>query len=170
MGELDERPPPPRPALVDDGRGDAIIRASWLGTGVFTVVAVAEVFAVRLFQIPMIVVSIGLFLVGLLAFVASFLIAVSRSREVEIGMGGLYFLAGTAPRRVQRHLMGSFAAEVLVATVTASIGIALVAEDANNPLAFGFLVPLFGLGLAGLWGARYGTFGERRPAQPRRVT
>jgi hypothetical protein len=28
-------------------------------------------------------------------------------------------------------------------------------------MAFGFLVPVFGLGLAGLWGARYGTFAAR---------
>lgn len=155
---------PARPAveLVDDRRGDAILRASWIGTAAFTIVAVASLFAVRAFQIPMLIVSLGLFAVGLLAFVASYLIAIARSREVEIGMGGLYFLAGTAPRRVRRNLLGSFALEVIVATVTASIGVALVPEDANNPLAFGFLVPLYGMGMAGLWGARYGAFAPRR--------
>jgi hypothetical protein len=28
-------------------------------------------------------------------------------------------------------------------------------------MASGFLVPVFGLGLCGLWGARYGTFAPR---------
>jgi hypothetical protein len=28
-------------------------------------------------------------------------------------------------------------------------------------MAFGFLVPMFGLGMSGLWGARYGTFEPR---------
>jgi len=148
--------------LVDHGQGQAIILASWIGTGLFSAVAGAELITVDLFQLPMILVTAVLFVVGLLAFAASYVIAVARSRDVEIGMGGLYFLAGTAPPRVRRHLLGSLALEVVVAAVTASIGIARVADDASNPLAFGFLVPLFGLGLAGLWGARYGVFAPRR--------
>jgi hypothetical protein len=35
--------------------------------------------------------------------------------------------------------------------------------EADNPLAFGILTPLYGLGIAGLWGARHGTFAPRRP-------
>jgi hypothetical protein len=35
-----------------------------------------------------------------------------------------------------------------------------------SPLAFGILVPVFGLGLCGLWGARYGTFEPRPVPEP----
>jgi hypothetical protein len=35
-------------------------------------------------------------------------------------------------------------------------------------LAFGILVPMWGLALAGVWGARHGTFGPRVVAEPRR--
>ena len=61
-----------------------------------------------------------------------------------------------APRRgvVQFRLLGSLAVQVVVAVVTASIRL-------YSPLAFGFLVPVYGLGMCGLWGARYGTFDPR---------
>src|SRR5581483_8218546 len=35
-------------------------------------------------------------------------------------------------------------------------------------LAFGFLLPVYGLGLCGLWGARHGTFADRPPPPHRR--
>jgi hypothetical protein len=163
---MGDAPPPTVPD--NDPRGEAIIRASWLGTGLYSCTAVAALVAPRVLLIPLILVTGGLFLVGLLAFAMAYFIAISRSREVLIGMGGLYFLAGSAPRRVQYHLLGSFGVELVVATVTASIGVAVVPDDAQNPLAFGFLVPMFGLGMAGLWGARYGTFAPREDTRPTR--
>jgi hypothetical protein len=36
-----------------------------------------------------------------------------------------------------------------------------------SPLAFGILVPVFGLGCAGLWAAHHGSFGPREPAAER---
>lgn len=158
-----ERPP-------DEGQGSALITIAWVGTAAYVVSAVLA--TATTIQAPMIAVSAVLFVVGLGSFTAAYLIAISRSREYAIGMGGLYFLAGTAPRRVQRNLLGVTALQTLTATITASIGIAAIQGDATNPLAFGFLVPLFGLGIAGLWGARYGLF-DRRPAdapRPGRTT
>jgi hypothetical protein len=53
------------------------------------------------------------------------------------------------------------------------VGITAAAATFNvkpfTPLAFGALVPMFGLGLAGLWAAKYGSFGARdraKTAQP----
>ena len=51
-------------------------------------------------------------------------------------------------------MMASLAAEVVVALATAS-------ARPFTSLAFGILAPVFALGLAGLWGARFGTFGPR---------
>jgi hypothetical protein len=108
-------------------------------------------------------VCVMLFVAGFAAFAAAYVLALGRSREAAIGMGGLYFLSGTAPPAVQRSLVGSFAVETVVAVVSASIGLAVMPADADNVLAFGILTPLYGLGLTGLWGARYGTFPPRRP-------
>jgi hypothetical protein len=150
----------PAPATSGDRAGEGILQLSWAGTALFAVPAVAAT-VVDALLVPVAVVSGVLFAAGLVAFFAAYAIAVNRSRTDAIGMGGLYFLAGLAPSRVRRHLMGSFAVELVVATVTASVGLSSAPAEANNLLAFGFLTPLYGLGLAGLWGARHGTFPPR---------
>ncbi len=169
--EVADAAAPEEPAVVappDDRRGEWILRLSWIGTAVFTVVAVLTTVAVGTFQVALIAVTMLLFVIGLGAFFGAYAIAISRSREVLIGMGGLYFLAGhTAPNRVRFQLLASFGIEIGVATVTSIVGTATLPDDAQNPLAFGFLVPLFGLGLAGLWGARFGAFAPRPPDPPR---
>ena len=74
-----------------------------------------------------------------------------------------FFLAGagTAPARVKWHLIGSFAAQVVVGVATAS-------ARPFTTLAFGILVPVHALAHTGLWAARYGRFGPRRtPNGPR---
>ena len=139
------------------GVGDRIIRASWAGTAVFTVVAVIATIDPESLGAPAVLVSLVLFAAGSVAMFWAFLIAVQRSREVAIGIGGLYFGAGSAPKRVQRHLMASLAVQVVVAVVTASIRV-------FTSLAFGILVPVWGLGLAGLWCARHGEFAPRADA------
>ena len=92
-----------------------IIRASWIGTVIFGVTATAAAIAPDLFAGVALAVALVLFFVGCAVFLVAFLKAVGRSREVDIGIGGLYFLAGSAPREVQLHLLGSFGAEVVIA-------------------------------------------------------
>jgi hypothetical protein len=130
-----------------------------LGTAVFTVVAVAAVLA-PVVELALVIVSVGLFAVGVVTFLVAFARAVERSRYEAIGMGGLFFLVGSAPGAVQLRLLGALAVEVVVAFAAASIRI-------YTPVAFGLLVPMYGLGLAGLWGATYGTFGPRRDPSDR---
>ena len=132
-----------------------MIRASWLGTAVFTVTATAGAIDPHLFLLPAVVVSLCLFFAGLVVFGWSFAVAVSRSRRDEISVAGLYALSGSAPTPVKVRLFGSLVVEVVVALTTAGVRV-------NSPLAFGVLVPLYGLALAGLWSARYGTFPPRR--------
>jgi hypothetical protein len=50
--------------------------------------------------------------------------------------------------------MGSLGAQTAIALGTA-------AARPFTSVAFGILVPMFGLGLAGLWGARHGRFEAR---------
>jgi hypothetical protein len=123
------------------------------GTVLYVVAAAVGTAALDLVVVT-VVVSVALFAVGTLAFLVAYARAIGRSRYESIGMGGLFFLAGTAPPRVQRLLMGALGVQVAVAFLTASIRI-------YTPVAFGLLVPMYGLGLAGLWGATYGEFPAR---------
>ncbi len=138
--------------------GRWIIRASWGVTSAFTLTATAAAVSPGVMLWPALVVALAMFGGGCGVFSWAFVIAVGRSRTDAIGIGGLFFLAGSAPRRVQAHLMGSLAIQVVVALVTASVRV-------FTTLAFGALAPVLGLALAGLWAAKFGIFGARSPAE-----
>jgi hypothetical protein len=137
-----------------------IERAAVWGTAVFVVTSALAV-AVRSTEVVAFVVAAVLFVAGTGVFLGALVAAAGRSREHEISIGGLFFLQGSAPTPVRRRLLGAFAVEV-------AVGLAAAAARPFTSLAFGVLVPMYGLGLTGLWAARYGTFGPRRPAPPRR--
>ena len=146
------------------GGRSRIIMASLIGTAVFTVVASgAAIWPARLDAVAF-VVSVFLFAVGVAVFVWAYGLAVMRSRDEEIAVANLFFLAGSAPARVQWQLLGSTAVQAVVAAVTAAV-------RPFSSLAAGVLVPVYGLALSGLWAARSGTFPPRvRPesVKPRR--
>lgn len=136
--------------------GEAIVRASWLGTAAFGVTAAIGALLPAA-DLPALLVSLALFAAGTVAFFVAYGRAVARSRTEQVGVLALFFLEGTvAPRPVRRLLLGSFAVQVLVAAATA-------AARPNTSLAFGILVPVYGLALAGVWGAYHGTFPPRQP-------
>jgi len=134
--------------------GGRIVLASRVGTAVFVVTAVAAVIDRDTFGLVAVAVDLVLFLVGCVVFLWAFGVAVGRSRTDAIGIGGLYFLQGSAPKPIQVALLVPFAVQVGVALVAAGL-------KPFTSLAFGVLVPMFGLAQAGLWGARYGHFGSR---------
>lgn len=142
--------------------GARLIVASAAGTALFTVTAVVAAIVGGWTLWPAFVVAVALFLTGCGLFVAAYATAVARSRSAEMGIGGLFFLAGagTAPAHVKRWLLGCFAIQVVVALGTA------VARPFST-LAFGVLAPLFGVAAQGLWAARYGRFGARVVPTPR---
>ncbi|MDQ1437983.1 MAG: hypothetical protein QOK43_1612 [Acidimicrobiaceae bacterium] len=139
--------------------GDGIIRASWLGTGALAVVTLAGA-VVPAVDIVALVVAAALFLAGTVLFFAAFVKAVDRSRTEEIGVMNVFFLDHSAPRSIRRSLLGSFAVEIAVAVAAAAV-------RPNTSLAFGILAPVYGLALAGLWGARHGAFPARTPKTPK---
>ena len=140
--------------------GALILQASWVGTAVQFVTSVLAVLFHEARAIAA-VVDLVLFTAGIVAFAVAFVTAVRRTDD-EIGIGGLFFLAGTAPKPVQRQFMASLAIEVVVAVAAAAI-------RPFTTLAFGILVPIWGLALAGVWGARHGTFGPRVVSPARRA-
>ena len=144
----------------DAGGGEEIRRAAWYGTAGFAVTAVTAT-VVRAIEPLALVVDVVLFVAGCIAFVAAYLRAVNRSRTESIAVTSLFFLAGSAPPDVRRSLLGALAAQVVVALATA------IARP-YTILAAGTLVPLYGLGLCGLWAARHGTFPPRPPGEESR--
>jgi hypothetical protein len=101
--------------------------------------------------------SVLVFVAGCVAFLWAYGVAVQRSRIDEIGIGGLYFLTGSAPDPVRRWFLGLLAAQIV-------LSVAAAASRPFTSLAFGVLAPMFGLGVQGLWAARHGEFDSRRDA------
>jgi hypothetical protein len=139
--------------------GQGLMRTSDVVTVLFSVVAIASAIALEALKEVVVVVSLGLFLAGCVTFLWAYGIAVNRSRTDAIGIGGLFFLQDSAPRSVQVRLLGALAVQVVVAVATAAV-------HPFTSQAFAVLAPMFGLGMAGLWGARYGHFGSRSDDPP----
>ena len=148
-------------AYGDAVPGRAIILASWVSTAVLAVVTLAAALDPDDFIAPFFVVAVTWFLAGSALFFLDVVLAAGRSRESAMGIGGLFFLAGSAPRRVQWHLTGSLVAQVV-------IGVAGAAVRPFTPLAFGTLASVMALGFSGLWGVRHGLFPDRVQTPVRR--
>ncbi len=144
-------------------KGEAIRRAAWLGTAAQGVTSAAAAAVPEApFEVTAFVVAVALFLAGCVLFVAAYTQAVRRSREVVIGVAQLFFLtADSAPPDVRRSLLGAFGLQVALA-----LGAAIARPYSS--LAAGTLAPVFGLGLCGLWAARYGTFPPRNKGDGRK--
>lgn len=135
--------------------GSRIVTASWIGTGLLA--AAAGLTLVTSATEPVVVVvSVGLCAAGVVGFVAAYVAALGRSRTEELAVASVYFLTHGTPARVRRLLMGAFVVQIAVAVGASSL-------RPYTAMAFTVLAPMYGLGMAGLWGARHGTFPPRRP-------
>lgn len=142
----------------DDGRvmpGRRLLQWSWLGTIVFTASAAAAVASPATFASTDLAVAVVLFGAGCVLFAWSYGLAVVRSRQDELAVASLYFLTGSvAPPAVRLRLLGALGVQIGVAVASA-------AARPYTSLAAGTLVPVYGLGLCGLWSARHGSFPPR---------
>jgi hypothetical protein len=144
--------------------GEVIVRGDLLGTGLFVVTAVlAAVWFTTALQWIGAITALTLFAVGVFCFLWSYFHAVGRSRTEEITVAGLYFLAGgSAPLQVRTKMLVLLAVQVATATATTFARLEGPDGDPGSSLAVGFLVPMLGFGLNGLWAAFHGTFPPRR--------
>lgn len=144
--------------------GRWIVRSNLVLTAAFTLSAL---YAAAIFdtaaQWTGAVTAMTLFGIGVAAFLWAFYNAVQRSRTEDISVTQLFLLAGSpTPGTVRRPMLIALATQVVVATATT---LARPNGPDGNPgssLAVGFLVPMLGLGLNGLWAAFHGTFGARK--------
>ena len=147
--------------MTGSGSGVGVRRASWVGTVVFAVTAVAAAVAPAAFEPSALVVAVTLFAAGCAAFLWSFLLVAARSRTDRMELAQVWFLTGApTPPEVRRSLLGALAVQVVT-------GLATAAARPYTSLAAGVLVPMWGLGLCGLWAARHGAF-PSRPLDTRR--
>ena len=163
-------PEPQRP--VDDvaAAGDVLIRANLAGTALFAVTAaLAAGLFTSLWQWIGAVVALVLFAIGVFAFLWSYYNAVQRSRRDVISVSGLYFLLGDpTPSRVRRIMLATLLVQLTVAVVATFARLEGPDGKAGSSLALGFLVPMFGFGLNGLWAAYHASFPPRPDVLPGR--
>ncbi|MHB1090996.1 MAG: hypothetical protein ACYC0U_08070 [Ilumatobacteraceae bacterium] len=136
-----------------------LVRINILGTGLFVISAsVAAVMFTPVFRMLGVVVAMVLFAVGVAVFIWGYFTAVQRSRYESISVASLYFLLGdVANSKVRRLMNGCLIVQAVWGLLTA---FARTSTDGRpgSTLAFGVLVPLFGIGLNGLWASRHGSF------------
>jgi hypothetical protein len=140
---------------------ERILRADLVTTVVLAVSGAAAAAWPDTLAVPYATIGILAFLAGCAAFAWSYAIAVGRSRTEVLSVIGIYFLAGAAPVGIRRRLLGLLVAQSVIVVVAAAI-------QPYTAVAFGVLAPMLGLGLMGLWGARFGTFPAREDERGRR--
>jgi hypothetical protein len=149
--------------MMDAMQGSFLVKCNLALTSIFVAMSiVAAVTFTSPWKTIGVVVSLGCFSVGIVAFLWGYWTAVQRSRTDNISVAALYFLVDKcAPRSVARLMNGALGIQVVAAVATA-ISRTTTDGRAGSTLAFGVLVPMMGLGLNGLWGATYGTFAPRQ--------
>ncbi len=140
--------------------GDVIILADAIGTLGFVITAVT---AAVVFSTPSqwvgAVTAMALFAIGVFTFLWSFWNAVQRSRVEQVGVMQVYLLLGPpTPKRVRIRMLALLAVQIVVGLATALARTETADGSAGSSLALGVLVPMFGLGLNGLWAAYHATF------------
>ena len=158
------------PAAVPDRlAGDIVIRGNLAGTLLFGVTAgLAAVLFTTVWQWIAAVTALALFAVGVFAFLWSYYNAVQRSRTDQISVSGLYFLAGPpTPARVRRTMLLTLLLQLVIALVTTLARTQSSDGRPGTSLALGFLVPMLGFGLNGLWAAYHADFPSRERFEDR---
>ena len=144
--------------------GTKIVRLDLAGTAAFLVaLAIAVPFRTHRFaQVLIGGVSMVLFALGVATTLWAYTRALDRSRVEEVGVANLYLLTGdTAPKTIGRTMSAALAVQVLAAVTGAWIGVVGLDKGQLNALAFGVLVPMFGVGMNGVWASRHGSYGPR---------
>ena len=147
--------------------GDIIVRADLALTAVFAVTATYAAVSFSTFaQWVGAVTALVLFAVGVFAFLWAYWNAVQRSRTELVSVTQLYLLLGPpTPAAVRRTMNLTLLIQVLIAAITTFSRPNGPDGSPGSSLAVGFLVPMLGFGLNGLWAAFHADFGPRAAAR-----
>ena len=155
-----DEPALPTPAAT----GSRVIGVDLAGTALFIIaILIAVPFRSHRFaQFLIAGVSMALFAIGMASTLWAYARALERSRVEEVGVANLYLLTGpTAPKPVRRVMTAALTGQIVAAVVGAWIGVVGLDKGELNALAFGVLVPMFGIGMNGVWAALHGSYGPR---------
>lgn len=145
-----------------DAPGEPLVRADVAGTLLAAAAGVLALLSGDLAKFVLVPVAGVTGGVGLIAFVWSYFRAVARSRQDEISVSQLYGVAGkVAPPGVKRRLQWALWAQVIVAIVVMFVGFQRTEPQEFNWSATIIVLPLFGMGMNGVWVSLHGTFGPR---------
>jgi hypothetical protein len=132
--------------------GERILRFDTYATGAFAVVSLLEAILPEPLVVLSLPLDLALFVVGCGAFLWAYAVAVGRSRYEALTMGGVFFPGSdVVPAQAVRVLRLCLLAQVVVAVMAAAV-------RPFTPAAFAVLVPMLGVGLMALYGARHGRF------------
>ena len=135
--------------------GELILRADVWATAAFAVAALAAAVVPDPLLVVAVPLELVLFAIGSGAFLWAYAVAVGRSRYEVVTTGGVFFPGGTViPAPAVRVLRLALAVQVVV-------GIGVAAARPFTAAAFAVLVPMYGLGLMALYGARLGRFAPK---------
>ena len=144
--------------------GAGIVRLDLAGTAVF-LVALAVAVPLRNHRFAQFLiggVSMVLFAIGVATTLWAYTRALDRSRVEEVGVANLYLLTGgTSPKVVGRTMTLTLVVQIVAALAGAWVGVVGLDKGQLNALAFGVLVPMFGIGMNGVWAALHGSYGPR---------
>lgn len=133
-----------------DTPGRAIVEVTVATTVTYAVIAAGDAAGIVGFEAAATVAALALFAFSMIVWVLAFARALARSTAGDdLAVASMFFLQGSAPRALRVRFLG----------VVASLLVLTIATLASNPI--GFLVNMLPIGLAGLWGARHGTYPER---------
>jgi hypothetical protein len=139
-------------------RGAGLVNLDLVGTGVAAATSAAAAVAPGVFAVVHAGLSLALFAIGTGALLWAYALGISRSRTDLVSISGLFLLSSpAAPAATRRTFHLALTVQVVAVVAAASI-------RPFTEVAFGILAPMYGLGLMGLWGGRYGEF----PARPTR--
>jgi hypothetical protein len=142
----------------------ALVRVNVVATVLFAAIVAVAVVArdQRWAQVLIAVSSLVLFAAGVASTLGAYVAALEKSRTDEVGVANLFLLSGeTATPPVKRTMLGAWAVQIAAGVAGAAVGAKGLGERDLNALAFGVLVPMFGIGMNGMWAVRYGSFGPR---------
>ncbi len=143
---------------MTDERGDRLLRFNWEVTVVFALLTGLSWALDGSFDVPYAVLCAVLFGAGVIGFVVGFWNGAQRSRTELVTLSGLLAVdTSHVPARARRLIWSAVTVQTIVATAAA------VARPFTTQ-AFGLLVPMFGVGVAILWGARNARFHLRETA------
>ncbi len=141
-------------ALGAGSPGHGLFKLNIFVTVGFVIAAVVATIFPGPLRIPFAILSTVLFAIGTIAFLWAYGKAIERSREEDVSVAMIYGMS-VAPKAVRLRFH-------LLTFVQAVVAMATAAIRPFTAQAFGILATMLGIGLAGLWTARHGTFAERK--------